>query len=128
MVVVLRRSPAVALTYDGTNVRAYVNGALTAHRRERDTSHHEWKLNDATVQLGVMLPSGSALTFQLKTDATGQSDVSFAVPDSGLYQFKVRKVSHPTRTYDASLNIETIDASASEIRSTPHLTLRGRTS
>jgi Concanavalin A-like lectin/glucanases superfamily len=66
-------------------------------------------INDAAVQLGVILPSGSALTFPLKTGATGQADVSFAVPDSGLYQFKVRKVSHPTREYNASLNIETSD-------------------
>jgi Concanavalin A-like lectin/glucanases superfamily len=63
----------------------------------------------ATVQLGVILPSGSALTFPLKTDATGQADISFTVADSGLYRFKVRNVNHPTRTYDASLNIETTD-------------------
>jgi len=63
----------------------------------------------ATVQLGVILPSGSILTFPLKTDATGQADVSFTAPDSGLYQFKVRNVKHPTREYDASLNIETSD-------------------
>ena len=66
-------------------------------------------INDATVQLGVILPSGSALTFPLKTDATGQADVSFTTPDSGLYQFKVRNVNHPIREYDASLNIETSD-------------------
>ena len=65
--------------------------------------------NGASVQLGVILPSGSALTFPLKTDATGQADVSFTVADSGLYQFKVRNVSHSTREYDASLNIETTD-------------------
>jgi hypothetical protein len=65
--------------------------------------------SDATVQLGVVLPSGSALTFPLKTDATGQADVSFTVTDSGLYQFKVRNVNHPIRDYDASLNIETSD-------------------
>ena len=66
-------------------------------------------INDATVQLGVILPSGSALTFPLKTDATGQADVSFTVADSGLYQFKVRNVNHPIREYDPSLNIETSD-------------------
>ena len=66
-------------------------------------------INGATVQLGVILPSGSALTFPLKTDATGQADVSFTAPDSGLYQFKVRNVNHPIREYDASLNIETSD-------------------
>ena len=65
--------------------------------------------SDATVQLVVILPTGSGLTFPLTTDATGQADVSFAVADSGLYKFKVRKVSHPTREYDASLNIETTD-------------------
>ena len=64
---------------------------------------------DATVQLGVILPSGSALTFPLKTDATGQADVSFTVDGSGLYKFKVRNVNHPIREYDASLNIETSD-------------------
>jgi hypothetical protein len=66
-------------------------------------------INGATVQLGVILPSGSALTFPLTTDATGQADVSFTVADSGLYQFKVRNVTHPIREYDASLNIETSD-------------------
>ena len=66
-------------------------------------------INGATVQLGVILPSGSALTFPLKTDATGQADVSFTVADSGLYRFKVRNVNHPIREYDASLNIETSD-------------------
>ena len=66
-------------------------------------------INGATVRLGVILPSGSALTFPLKTDATGQADVSFTVADSGLYQFKVRNVNHPIREYDASLNIETTD-------------------
>jgi hypothetical protein len=45
----------------------------------------------------------------MKTDATGQADVSFTASDSGLYQFKVRNVSHPTREYDPSLNIETSD-------------------
>jgi hypothetical protein len=66
-------------------------------------------ISDATVQLGVILPSGSALTFPLKTDATGQADVSFKVTDNGLYQFKVRNVSHGTREYDPALNIETSD-------------------
>jgi hypothetical protein len=66
-------------------------------------------ISDATVQLGVILPSGSALTFPLKTDATGEADVSFKVTDSGLYQFKVRNVSHGTREYDPALNIETSD-------------------
>ena len=45
----------------------------------------------------------------VKTGATGQADVSFTASDSGLYQFKVRNVSHPTRTYDVLLNIETTD-------------------
>jgi hypothetical protein len=66
-------------------------------------------ISDATVQLGVILPSGSALTFPLTTDATGQADISFTVSDSGLYKFKVRNVNHPIREYDASLNIETSD-------------------
>jgi N-acetylneuraminic acid mutarotase len=66
-------------------------------------------INGATVQLGVILPSGSTLTFPLKTDTTGQADVTFTAADSGLYQFKVRNVKHPTREYDASLNIETSD-------------------
>jgi len=66
-------------------------------------------INDATVQLGVILPSGSALTFPAKTDATGQAKVLFAAADSGLYKFKVRNVSHPVRKYDAALNIETTD-------------------
>jgi hypothetical protein len=66
-------------------------------------------INGATVQLGVILPSGSALTFQLKTDAAGQANISFTVDDSGLYKFKVRNVNHPIREYDPSLNIETSD-------------------
>jgi Concanavalin A-like lectin/glucanases superfamily len=66
-------------------------------------------ISDATVQLGVILPSGSSLTFPLKTDATGQADVSFTVSDSGLYKFKVRNVNHPIREYDRSLNVETTD-------------------
>jgi hypothetical protein len=66
-------------------------------------------ISETAVLLGVILPSGSALTFPLKTDATGQADVSFTVSDSGLYQFKVRNVNHSIREYDASLSIETGD-------------------
>ncbi len=63
----------------------------------------------ATGQLGVTLPSGTALTFPLKTDATGQAVVSFTASESGRHRFKVQRVSHPTREYDPSLNIETTD-------------------
>jgi hypothetical protein len=65
--------------------------------------------DSANAQLGVILPGGTALTFPLKTDATGQAVVSFTASDSGLYRFKVRNVSHPTREYDRALNVETKD-------------------
>lgn len=65
--------------------------------------------NGATGQLGVIFPSESALTLPLKTDDTGQANVSFTVSERGLYQFKVRNVHHPVREYDPSLNIETSD-------------------
>ena len=64
---------------------------------------------DANVQLGTILPSGSSLSYLLKTDNTGQADLSFATHEVGLYKFKVQKVSHPARNYNSSLNIETTD-------------------
>jgi hypothetical protein len=66
-------------------------------------------IEDASAQIKTLLPSGSILDFPVTTDATGQATISFATQDSGLYKFKVRRVTHPTREYDPSLNIETID-------------------
>ena len=64
---------------------------------------------DALAQIKTTLPSGSVLNFPVTTDATGQATISFGTGDSGLYKFKVRRVTHPTREYDPSLNIETFD-------------------
>jgi hypothetical protein len=63
----------------------------------------------AFAQIKTILPSGSILDFPVTTDATGQATISFGSQDSGLYKFKVWRVSHPFRVYDPSLNIETID-------------------
>jgi hypothetical protein len=65
--------------------------------------------SSATVQLGVQLPSGSVLNFTLKTDPSGQADLSFTAADSGTYRFKVQNVTHPVREYDRALNVETKD-------------------
>jgi len=43
------------------------------------------------------------------TDQAGEATATFSTPSTGLYTFKVRKVTHPTRDYDSSLNIETTD-------------------
>jgi len=66
-------------------------------------------IGDASVQIKTILPNGSVLAFSATTDATGQATISFGNEDSGLYRFKVRKVTHPTREYNPSLNIETSD-------------------
>ena len=49
-------------------------------------------------------------TFPVTTDQTGLATLTFSTTSTGLYEFKVRKVTHPTREYDASLNIETSDS------------------
>jgi hypothetical protein len=64
-------------------------------------------IENASAQIKTILPSGSILDFPVTTDATGQATICFGTRDSGLYKFKVRKVTHPTRDYDSSLNIET---------------------
>jgi hypothetical protein len=66
-------------------------------------------IEGASLQIKTILPSGSVLAFSATTDATGQATISFGSEESGLYKFKVRKVTHPTRNYDPSLNIETSD-------------------
>ena len=66
-------------------------------------------IQDATVQVGSMFPDGQLLTFPVKTDEMGVGTVKFSTTSTGLYKFKVRKVSHPTREYNASLNVETTD-------------------
>jgi hypothetical protein len=66
-------------------------------------------IENASAQIKTILPSGSILVFPVATDATGQATISFATEDSGLYKFKVRKVTHLIREYDPSLNIETTD-------------------
>ena len=80
------------------------------HRNSINRSPSRWRLLIPPVlACFALLPRARALTFPLKTDATGQADVSFTVTDSGLYQLKVRNVNHPIREYNASLNIETRD-------------------
>jgi hypothetical protein len=64
---------------------------------------------DASLQMKTILPSGSVLAFSATTDASGQATISFGSEESGLYKFRVRKVTHPTRNYDPSLNVETTD-------------------
>jgi hypothetical protein len=65
--------------------------------------------SNATVQLGVELPSGSVLNFSVKTDLSGQAALSFTAGDTGLYRFKVQNVTGPGREYDRALNAETKD-------------------
>ena len=70
---------------------------------------NEIGIEDASAQIKTIFPSGSVLDFPVTTDATGQATISFATQDSGLYKFKVQRVTHPTREYNPSLNIETTD-------------------
>ena len=66
-------------------------------------------IEDATVQVKTTFPDGQVLAFPVTTDQTGQAALTFATTSTGLYEFKVRKVNHPTREYDPSRNIETSD-------------------
>jgi Concanavalin A-like lectin/glucanases superfamily len=66
-------------------------------------------IEDATVQVKTTFPDGSESVFPITTNQLGEAVLSFHTRSTGLYEFKVRRVSHPTRIYDASLNIETID-------------------
>ena len=66
-------------------------------------------IEDATTGIKTTFPDRSVLTFPAITDRTGQATISFYSTAPGRYQFKVRNVNHPTREYDASLNIETSD-------------------
>jgi N-acetylneuraminic acid mutarotase len=63
----------------------------------------------ATVNVKTLLPNGSELIFPAPTDESGTASFSFYTSETGLYKFKVIRVSHPTRVYDPSLNIETSD-------------------
>ena len=66
-------------------------------------------IEDATTTIKTTFPDRSVLTFPAITDRTGQATISFYSTAPGRYQFKVQRVSHPTRVYDASLNVETSD-------------------
>ena len=66
-------------------------------------------IEGASAQIKTIFPSGSVLDFPVTTEADGQGTISFGTEDSGLYKFKVRRVTHPTREYDPSLNTETSD-------------------
>ena len=66
-------------------------------------------IEDATTTIKTTFPDRSVLTFPAITDRTGQATISFYSTAPGRYQFKVQRVNHPTREYDASLNIETSD-------------------
>jgi hypothetical protein len=63
----------------------------------------------ATANVKTLLPNGSELIFPAPTDESGTASFSFYTSETGLYKFKVIRVSHPTRVYDPSLNIETSD-------------------
>jgi hypothetical protein len=63
----------------------------------------------ATANVKTVFPNGSSLVFPAPTDDSGNASFSFYTSETGLYKFKVTRVTHPTRTYDASLNIETTD-------------------
>jgi hypothetical protein len=47
--------------------------------------------------------------FPVTTDETGRGNFSFYTGATGLYRFKVQRVTHPTRVYNPSLNIEMSD-------------------
>jgi hypothetical protein len=66
-------------------------------------------IEDATTAIKTTFPDRSVLTFPAITDRTGQATISFYSTAPGRYQFKVQRVSYPTRLYDASLNVETSD-------------------
>ena len=66
-------------------------------------------ISGADANLQVRFPSGSELVFQAKPHKSGETSISFYSSETGTYRLKVLRVSHPTRTYDASLNIETND-------------------
>lgn len=66
-------------------------------------------IEDARARIETTFPDGQVLTFSVTTDQTGQGTLTFSTTSTGLYEFKARKVTHPTRVYDASLNIETSD-------------------
>src|SRR5437868_13108647 len=62
-----------------------------------------------SVNVKTVFPNGSELVFPARTDDSGNARFSFYTRETGLYKFKVIRVVHPTRTYDASLNVETRD-------------------
>ena len=60
-------------------------------------------------ELGVPAGGGFSTATTVLTDGSGNASFSFYTSETGLYKFKVIHVTHPTRTYDASLNIESRD-------------------
>jgi hypothetical protein len=66
-------------------------------------------IEDARARIETTFPDGQVLTFPVTTDQTGKGTLTLSTTTTGLYTFKVRKVTHPTREYDAALNIETSD-------------------
>lgn len=63
----------------------------------------------ATVNVKIRFPSGSEPIFPAQTDENGIASLPFYTTETGLYRFKVIRVSHPVRDYDPSLNIEATD-------------------
>jgi hypothetical protein len=66
-------------------------------------------ISAASANIEALLPSGSDLVFQAKPDENGNASVSFYSNATGTYKFKVLRVTHPARTYDPSLNVESVD-------------------
>jgi hypothetical protein len=66
-------------------------------------------ISDATANVKTLFPDGSTLIFPTQTDESGIATFSFYTTETGHYNFKVIRVSHPIRDYDPSINIETTD-------------------
>lgn len=66
-------------------------------------------IEGARARIETTFPDGQVFTSPVKTDQTGTGTLTLSTTSTGLYEFKVRKVTHPTREYDASLNVETSD-------------------
>lgn len=67
------------------------------------------RTSGATVNVKARFPSGSEPIFPMTTNESGNVSVSLYTSETGLYKFKVIRVSHPTREYGPVLNIETSD-------------------
>jgi hypothetical protein len=66
-------------------------------------------ISGATVKVKTILPSGSELIFPAQTNESGIASFSFYTTQTGLYKFKIMRVSLPGRDYNPQLNIETTD-------------------